>query len=58
MVSASCRQQRLDQPMDPDLAAGKRRRPSPLRDWAGSTFVKMVVEAWSRVNVIFRYTCT
>jgi len=35
-------QQRLNQPADAILPARERRRPSPLGDWAGSTFVKMV----------------
>jgi hypothetical protein len=35
-------QQSLDQPMDAAFPARKRRRPSPRRDWVGSTFVKMV----------------
>jgi hypothetical protein len=35
-------QQSLDQASDATFAALERRRPSPRRDWAGSTFVKMV----------------
>jgi hypothetical protein len=35
-------QKRLDQPTYATLPAWERRRPSPRRDWAGSTFVKMV----------------
>src|ERR1700722_1290511 len=35
-------QQRLDQPPNAIVVPRKCRRPSPGRDWAGSTFVKMV----------------
>lgn len=37
----SRRQQRRDKPSNA-LPARERRRPSPRRDWAGSTFIKMV----------------
>ena len=40
--SASGCYQRLDQLMHTTLMAGGRQRPSPLGDWAGSTFCKMV----------------
>lgn len=35
-------QQSLNQAGDTTFTAWKRRKPSPLEDWTGSTFVKMV----------------
>jgi hypothetical protein len=41
----SRREECIDQPANAEPALGVRRRPSPRRDWAGSTFIKMVGRA-------------